>query len=438
MKAAVFQGIKDIRVEEVDDPQAGPEDVVVAVSVCGICGSDLHTYLHGSFVAPGQIMGHEFAGEVVEAGDEVSGLQVGDRVTASPLVPCGDCPRCARGPLQPVRLGLDAPGSPTGAPARSRSGSASRAPSRARTSSSSPTTCRDEAGATVEPLAVAVHAVRLAGDVEGSTALVLGLGTIGQQVVQVLRAYGARRVIGIDLSELRLRAARHPGRRGGRRRGGHRRGGRRRARSDGEEVDVVFECSGVPAARQRRAGHGQGRRHDRRARPLRRPAHLQPDGARAEGDPPAGQHRLHERRLRRGRGAAVERARAGRPAHHAPRRARRRRGGVRDPDEQGPLAEGPRARRAPRRPRERPRRVPPAPVRAAAGGDRGRSSCATAPRRRRWRGSASRSSTATATRRCRTSGHAQAAGGRAPPAARGASTASSCRRCGARTRRPRR
>jgi len=244
MKAAVFQGIKDIRVEEVDDPQAGPEDVVVEVSVCGICGSDLHTYEHGSFVAPGQIMGHEFSGEVVEAGDQVEGLAVGDRVTASPLVPCGDCPRCLEG-----RYNLCASAWTSGL-AYGRPGAFAE---RIRIPNSVPgenvfklaDSMTDEDGATVEPLAVAMHAVRLAGDVEGRTALVLGLGTIGQQVVQALRAHGARRVIGTDLSELRLRAAATLGADavdGG--------AGIEQAidaaLGDGEEIDVIFECSGVP------------------------------------------------------------------------------------------------------------------------------------------------------------------------------------------------
>jgi 2-desacetyl-2-hydroxyethyl bacteriochlorophyllide A dehydrogenase len=245
MKAAVFKGIEDVRVEDVAEPEAGPQDVVVSVSVCGICGSDLHTYLHGSFVAPGQVMGHEFAGEVVAAGDEVRGLAVGDRVTASPIVPCGACPRCAEG-----RFNLCAEAWTTGI-AYGRPGAFAE---RVRIPNSVPgenvfkldDSVSDEAGATVEPLAVAVHAVRLTGDVTGQTALVLGLGTIGQQVLQVLKASGAGRVIGIDLSPLRLAAAEALG--------GEAVDGASgidaalaATLGAGGEVDVVFECSGVPA-----------------------------------------------------------------------------------------------------------------------------------------------------------------------------------------------
>ena len=104
----------------------------------------------------------------------------------------------------------------------------------------------DDAGALTEPLAVAVHAVKLAEPVAGATAVVLGLGTIGQQVVQALRAAGAGRVIGVDISQLRLEAA---GTLGAEALDGSAglEGVLASALSDGEEIDLVFECSGVPA-----------------------------------------------------------------------------------------------------------------------------------------------------------------------------------------------
>jgi (R,R)-butanediol dehydrogenase/meso-butanediol dehydrogenase/diacetyl reductase len=245
MKAAVFKGIEDVRVEDVPEPEAGPQDVVVEVSACGICGSDLHTFMHGSFVEPGQIMGHEFTGRVIDAGADVQGLVVGDRVTAVPIVPCGECARCAEG-----RYNLCAVAWTTGI-AYGKPGAFAE---RVRIPRSIPgenvfkldDDVSDEAGATVEPLAVGVHAVKLVGSVEGATALVLGLGTIGQQVVQVLRAKGARRIIGVDLSALRLDAARELGADAidGSPGAAEVVAG---ALGEGEEIDVVFECSGVPA-----------------------------------------------------------------------------------------------------------------------------------------------------------------------------------------------
>ena len=245
MRAAVFRGVQDLQVEDVADPRAGATDVVVEVRAVGVCGSDLHTYLHGSFVQPGQIMGHEFTGRVVEAGPDVEGLRVGDRVTASPLVPCGECARCAEG-----RYNLCAAAWTQGL-AYGRPGAFAE-----RLMIPNPVVgenvfplgdeISDEAGALVEPLAVGVHAVKLAGRVQGATALVLGLGTIGLQVIQALRAAGVGRVLGIDLSSLRLEAARTLG--------AEAVDGSQgvpealdATLSGSDEIDVVFECSGVPA-----------------------------------------------------------------------------------------------------------------------------------------------------------------------------------------------
>jgi 2-desacetyl-2-hydroxyethyl bacteriochlorophyllide A dehydrogenase len=245
MKAAVFKGVRDVRVEDVPDPEAGPGDVVVDVTACGICGSDLHTYLHGSFVEPGQIMGHEFAGRISEAGSDVEGLAVGDRVTVLPILGCGHCARCAEG-----RPNLCPEAFTTGLAFGKPGGFAERVQVPGSIAEENVfklgEDITDEAGATVEPLAVAVHAVKLIEGVEGATALVLGLGTIGQEVVQVLRARGAKRVIGMDISQLRIDAARTLGAEALDSSAGipETLAG---VLGEGEEIDLVFECSGVPA-----------------------------------------------------------------------------------------------------------------------------------------------------------------------------------------------
>ncbi|MFC2045548.1 zinc-binding dehydrogenase [Chloroflexota bacterium] len=106
MKAAVFYGARDFRIENIEDPKIESSDVLVKVKVCGICGSDLHAYKQGIFSRPGFVMGHEIAGEVVEVGNEVNGINMGDRVIpmvvgANVLNPgCGECFWCRRGQPQ--------------------------------------------------------------------------------------------------------------------------------------------------------------------------------------------------------------------------------------------------------------------------------------------------------------------------------------------------
>jgi (R,R)-butanediol dehydrogenase/meso-butanediol dehydrogenase/diacetyl reductase len=80
MKKAVYHGVRDIRIEEVPEPQPGPDEVKIKVKYCGICGSDLHEYLHGLF--PESPFGHEICGEILAVGSDVSGFEVGDRVVA--------------------------------------------------------------------------------------------------------------------------------------------------------------------------------------------------------------------------------------------------------------------------------------------------------------------------------------------------------------------
>jgi (R,R)-butanediol dehydrogenase / meso-butanediol dehydrogenase / diacetyl reductase len=244
MKAAVFRGIQSIELEDVPVPEAGPDDVVMAVRACGICGSDLHTYLQGTLVVPGQVMGHEFAGEIVEKGSAVRDLEVGDRITAVPSTPCGRCARCRDGRCHLCAqawvgaIGYGRPG------AFAERVTIPRATLGQNVFRLGPGMSFEE-GALVEPLAVAVHGVNLAGTAV-SPALVLGLGTIGQQVVQALRVAGVRRVIGVDVSELRLRTAALLG-------AEVVAGGDRLATvlgpvlSPDQQIDAVFECSGVPA-----------------------------------------------------------------------------------------------------------------------------------------------------------------------------------------------
>jgi 2-desacetyl-2-hydroxyethyl bacteriochlorophyllide A dehydrogenase len=165
-------------------PQAG--EVVVRVRACGICGSDLHFFC-GAFPPPSVCPGHEISGEVADIGPAVVGLRPGDRVAIEPLVVCRECWACRVGKYQLCRrlriLGVMRDG-----------GFAEyvRVPAYALFTLPAAVDC--EVGALTEPLAVAVHAVRLAGVRLGHRVLVLGAGTIGLLSVAAAKAAGATEV----------------------------------------------------------------------------------------------------------------------------------------------------------------------------------------------------------------------------------------------------
>lgn len=95
MKTARYYGIEDIRYEELPVPNCEEKDVLIKVAYAGICGSDLHIYKKGMFIQNiPETMGHEFSGTVIKTGSKVHSLQAGDRVTANPMVTCGNCIAC--------------------------------------------------------------------------------------------------------------------------------------------------------------------------------------------------------------------------------------------------------------------------------------------------------------------------------------------------------
>lgn len=187
MRAAFFGGKEQMRLEEIPSPQPGPGEVVVRVSACGVCGSDLHSFL-GHWPQPPVVPGHEIAGTVESAGEGVSGFAPGDAVAVEPLVPCGECRACRSGAYSACGnhqfISWHRNGGFAGAvvaPARSLL----RLPEgRARTY-----------GALVEPLAVAIHGLRRASLQGGDAILVLGAGTIGLLAAAAARGLGAGRVM---------------------------------------------------------------------------------------------------------------------------------------------------------------------------------------------------------------------------------------------------
>lgn len=188
-------------VEHVDlpDPSPAPDGAVVAVHSCGICGSDVHL-VEAGVRRHGMVLGHELSGTVVEVGREVRDLQPGQVVAVNPLGGCGTCEACRRQlPLLCQRvpnLGLTAPG-----------GFAELIAVPRPQLFPLPEGVEPELGAHAEPLAVALHAIGLAGGLPGDDALVFGVGPIGLRVVMALRAAGAGRIVAVGRSPGRRAAA---------------------------------------------------------------------------------------------------------------------------------------------------------------------------------------------------------------------------------------
>lgn len=252
MRALRWHAARDVRLDEVAEPRPARGEVVIEVAACGLCGSDLHEYLHGPVYIPRRphpltglmppvTLGHEFSGRVVEVGDGAERLRAGDRVAVNPCLVCGECAWCRRGQLNYCAklgsLGL------------SRDGALARFVSAPEYGCHLlPDAMSDEEGATVEPLAVATHAwhrARLSG---GEPVAVVGAGPIGLLLLQVLRAKGAGFIAVIEPREERRALARSLGADLAIDPAG---GDPARAvaeATDGERAAAAFECVGSGAA----------------------------------------------------------------------------------------------------------------------------------------------------------------------------------------------
>jgi (R,R)-butanediol dehydrogenase/meso-butanediol dehydrogenase/diacetyl reductase len=198
MRAAVFRGFDSpLAIEEAPEPRPADDELLIEVARCGICGSDLHMTREPAFgTRPGSVLGHEFAGEVVELGRSARGFKVGDRVAVAPLRGCGHCPSCFAGePAWCERFTLQG------------GGYAQLAVAKDRQCLALPATTAVEDGALVEPLAVALHGVSLAGLTPGSRVMVMGAGPIGLGVAYWARRLGATRVAVLDLTPLQSERA---------------------------------------------------------------------------------------------------------------------------------------------------------------------------------------------------------------------------------------
>jgi (R,R)-butanediol dehydrogenase / meso-butanediol dehydrogenase / diacetyl reductase len=203
VKAAVFHGPRDVRIESVRDPGApGPGEVVLEVLRAAICGTDSSEWDHGPVLCrPGVVLGHEFVGRVVDAGADVEEFRAGDRVVSGAGISCGACRWCAAGRTNLCAeyrtLGLQVDG-----------GLADYVTSPASICRVVPEACDDDAAAMTQPLAVALHALSRVDPTPGEDVAVIGAGGIGSFLVAGA-AHRARegRVVAVDIDEARLATA---------------------------------------------------------------------------------------------------------------------------------------------------------------------------------------------------------------------------------------
>jgi L-idonate 5-dehydrogenase len=201
MKAFLLYGEKDLRARDLELPAVPPGHVMLRVRRAGICGSDMHYYSHGkigSFIPKRPfVLGHEFAGEVVSAGDGASSLLIGQRVTVNPSIPCGECKFC-RGDRYNLCRNMRFYGSASCDP-HIDGGFAEYTVAPAANCLPIPDSLGWGEAAMVEPLSVVVHAARRAGDITGHRVLVTGGGAIGQLMALVARNFGASQVVMSDI-----------------------------------------------------------------------------------------------------------------------------------------------------------------------------------------------------------------------------------------------
>ena len=249
MKVPILSGVKSITWQEKPIPAIGPDEALVKVAFCGLCGSDLHAYVKEGIMPAGTLMGHECAGIVADVGAAVSHVHVGDRVWVKPGATCGQCYWCKKGQymrcpealnraigLTPACDGAFAPYVKIDHPADMLF--------------PLPAQVSFEEAALVEPLSVALHGVRLSQFKVGDSVVIAGAGMIGLGVLQFIKLGGAGRIFVLETSESRASMARQLG-------------------ADvvlnpvvegdtlakqildltqGIGAEVVFECSGAPSA----------------------------------------------------------------------------------------------------------------------------------------------------------------------------------------------
>src|SRR5881394_460187 len=210
MKALLLSSYKNLELADLPAPTPAPDEVLIRVAACGICGSDVHGYdgSSGRRIPP-IVMGHEAAGVIAAVGSAVENFSSGDRVTFDSTVYCGECPNCRRGNVNLCDhrqvLGVSC------GDYRRAGAFAEFVAVPARVVHRLPDGLPYAEAAMLEAIAVALHAVSLAQIPGDATVLVIGAGTIGILILQALHAAGCSRVFVTDVDSVRLDLARQVG-----------------------------------------------------------------------------------------------------------------------------------------------------------------------------------------------------------------------------------
>lgn len=210
MRALQLVEYQQFDLVDLPTPNLQPDEVLIQVKACGICGSDIHG-MDGSSGRriPPIVMGHEAAGVITQTGAKVTDFTAGDAVTFDSTIFCGECSYCQRGEINLCEnrrvMGVSC------GDYRQNGAFAEYVAAPARILHRLPTGMSFEHAAMVEPVSIAYHAVRRSGIKPGQSAAVFGVGMIGLLIVQVLRVFGASRIVAIDLDPAKVALAKSLG-----------------------------------------------------------------------------------------------------------------------------------------------------------------------------------------------------------------------------------
>ena len=206
MKSVRFYGIRDTRVEDVDVPKIlEKDDVIIKVKVAGICGSDISKYSKTGPHMVGEILGHEFSGEVAQVGKEVRSFKIGDRVAVCPAMPCFECDECKKGLYSRCNnvaiIGNKELGGCFAEYTKVKERNLIKIPDE----------ISYETAAALEPVCIAGHGLFRSEAKVGDTVVVLGTGTIGLFSIQWAKIFGSTKIIAVDVFDEKLDLAKELG-----------------------------------------------------------------------------------------------------------------------------------------------------------------------------------------------------------------------------------